>query len=153
FLERSLLQRLQQMCGFEQVGRPGATPADVVLDLNITQRGRGGKGWVRNANLATLETLLVLTDGQTRELLGTPRIHGESSGMIINNQTPEAEALDVVAKSIAELLAKSGCSGPRVARAEPPPPPPPPPDSGSGSGSAGPDDSHRTEAEALNDQG
>jgi hypothetical protein len=162
FLETAVLQKLQQQCGFEQVGRAGGAAADVVLDLNITQSGRGGGGWVSNSGTATIETLLVLTDGQNGELLGTARIKGKSSGMIINGAPPENEAIDVVAKSVSDLLAKSGCSGPRIARAEPPP------QTGSGagssvgsagsgsnegSGSAPPDDARRAQAEALNEDG
>lgn len=166
WLEQAVLQRLHASCGFEQYSQNGA-PADVVLDLNVTAAGRGGTGFIQNANKATLETLLVLTDGGSGELLGTARIHGESSGMIMGNLPPENEAIDVVAKTIAELLAKSGCSGPRVARTEPVTPPPgpgsatvTPPGPGSatetppGPGSAAPpDDSHRAEADALNAQG
>jgi hypothetical protein len=162
YLEASVLQKLQRQCGFEQVGRAGTGAADVVLDLNITNAARGGGGLISNGNLSTIDTLLVLTDGVNGELLGTARIRGKSSGMIINNGTPEAEAIEVVAKTVTELLAKSGCSGPRIARAEPPPPP----DTGSGAGSntgsgsasdgsgaAPPDDARRAQAEALNEDG
>jgi hypothetical protein len=150
FLETAVLEKLQQSCSFEQVGRAGGTPADLILDLNITQTGRGGGGLISNSSQAHMDTLLVLTDGQSGELLGTARIHGKSGGMIVNNSSPETEAAQVVAKTAVEMLAKSGCSGPRVAKAEPPPPPPP--DAGSGSAAA-PDESKRAEAEALNDQG
>jgi hypothetical protein len=162
FLETAVLQKLARQCGFEAVARAGA-PADVVLDLNITHSGRGGGGWVSNSGTATIDTLLVLTDGQNGDLLGTARIRGKSSGMIINGAPPEQEAVDVVAKSVTELLAKSGCSGPRIARAEPTPA------TGSaagsnavatgsaanvGSGSATPpDDARRAQAEQLNEDG
>ena len=151
-LERSVLARLQQQCGFEQINGAGAP--DVTLDLNITNTGRGGSGWISNANQATLDTLVVLADGQNGELLGTVRVHGQSSGIIMNNVPPENEAIDVVcAKTIADLLAKSGCSGPRVARvAEPPNPTPPTPTPGDHVAPP-PDESHRAEAEALNDKG
>jgi len=199
-LEAAVLQTLQQKCGFTQVGDAGATPADVVLDLNITGVGRGGGGFISNPNLAKIDTLLVLTDGQSGDLLGTARIHGKSSGMIVNNAVPETEAIEVVAKTVADLLVKSGCSGPRVARAEEPAVPSGPgpgPVAGQGSASAGsastlsasagsasagsasagsasagsastlsasagsasagsasaPDETHRLEAEALNEQG
>ena len=155
FLEKAVLDRLRQQCGFEQVGN-GATRADVVLDLDITNRGRGGGGWISNDNVATIDTLLVLTDGQDGELLGTARIHGKSSGMIVNGGVPETEAVDVVAQTIVELLAKSGCSGARIARATLPPVGPPR-GSGAGEGSASgpqpPDETRRAEAEALDDQG
>jgi len=161
-LEGNLGQKLRAACGFEQIVRVG-TPADVVLDVNITKMGRGGSGMIRNTSMATVDTLVVLTDGQTRELLGTSRIHGESSGMIVNNVRPESEAIDVVAKAVVETLAKSGCTGPRVARVEAPPP-----QDGQGSnvvltgnqgsgGTATPppgiDESKRPDAEKLNDQG
>jgi len=148
-LENAVLQKVQQSCSFTQVTHAGSTPADVVLDLNITNTGRGGSGWIKNQNEATIDTLLVLSDGQSGELLGTARIHGSSSGMIINNSVPENEAIDAVAKSVAELLAKSGCFGPRVAKAEPAPTPDPP---ATGSG-ATPDDAKRHDAEQLNEQG
>ena len=162
YLQNAVLDKLHQQCGFEQVGPVGAAPADVVLDLNITGAGRGGGGWIQNPAIATLDTLLVLTDGQSGELLGTARIHGKSSGIVMNNSIPENEAIEIVAKTIADLLAKSGCSGPRVARAEPPPPPGPTAGSGSstaeGSGTAPPpppppDDARRKQAEGLNEQG
>jgi hypothetical protein len=155
FLETAVLEKLHRLCGFEQVGRAGPTPADVMLDLNITNRGRGGGGWVSNDSVATIDTLLVLTDGKDGELLGTARIHGKSSGMIINNAPPENEAIDVVAKTVAELLAKSGCSGPRIAsvKAPPAPPGPEPGPAGDQGSAAPPDESHRADAEALNQQG
>jgi hypothetical protein len=161
FLEQAVTDKLRKQCGFERVGPASATPADVVLDLNITSMGRGGGGLIVNPNTATIDTLLVLSDGQDKELLGTAKIHGKSSGMIVNGGSPDTEAIDVVAKTVADLLAKSGCSGPRVARAQTPPPPGPGPGSGSASvvteGSAATpppaDETHRAEAEALNDQG
>ena len=167
FLESALRQDLQQQCGFEQIAPPGA-PADVFLDLNITATGRGGSGWIQNANLATIDTLLVLSDGQNGELLGTARIHGKSSGMIVNNNAPETEAVNVVAKTVADLLAKSGCAGPRIARTETPPPGPDGTagsgaaagsDAGSGTGSGSAvvattvDPAKKAQAEALDEQG
>jgi hypothetical protein len=150
-LESSVLERLRQTCGFEQVAAAGTTPADVVLDLNITNISKGGTGWIRNENQVQVDTLLVLSDGQAGDLLGTATIHGKSSGTVINNAPQENEAVAVIAKTVAELLAKSGCSGPRVARA-----PVPPPETGSAAeGSAAPavDESKRAEAEGLNDKG
>jgi hypothetical protein len=151
-LEKTMTGWLRQECGFEQIGRVGPTPADVVLDVTVTKAGRGGSGLIQNPNKAILDTLLVLTDGQSKEIMGTARIHGESSGMVVNGARPESEAVNVVAKTIADILAKSGCSGPRIARVEPPAPPPTP-DPGQGSGAPPPDESHRAEAEALNDAG
>ena len=155
FLEKAVTDRLHMQCGFESVGPPGAAPADVTLDLNITNMNRGGGGIISNPNLVTMDTLLVLTDGQNGEPLGTARIHGKSSGMLMNNAPPENEAIDIVARTVADILTKSGCTGPRLARAEPPPAPPGPPDPagpGSGTPPAG-DEAHRAEADALNKQG
>jgi hypothetical protein len=152
-LEADVGAQLRAQCGFTQIGRVGPTPSDVIVDLNITAMGRGGtSSFIRNPNEATIDTLLVLTDGHTSELLGTARIHGSSSGVSMNGAMPEQEAVDVVAKAVADLLAKSGCAGPRVARAEPPPPPPQPPPAGS---NAPPpiDDAKRAQADALNEQG
>lgn len=165
FLESAVLQNLQQKCGFSNVGRADGTPADVVLDLNIIRTGRGGSGILSNQNLATIDTLLVLSDGQNGDLLGSAHIRGESSGVVYNSRPPEQEAVDVIARTIADTLAKSGCSGPRIARA-----PEPPPSSGtgttgtdsgsgSGTGSTGDtgtppvDEAKRAQAEALNEQG
>lgn len=163
YMETALFNKLHQKCGFEHAGRVGQQQADVVLDVNITNRGRGGGGWIQNSSQATIDTLLVLTDGINGELLGTARIKGKSSGMIVNNAAPENEAIEAVANEIASLLAKSGCAGPRVARTEPPPPPPPNTGSGGSTGSATEqgsgnttppvDDKKRADAEALNEQG
>jgi tetratricopeptide (TPR) repeat protein len=158
YLESAVLQKLQQQCKFDQVGRAGATPSDVLLDLNITNTGRGGNGWIQNQNTATLDTLLVLSDGQSKELLGTARIHGESSGMLVSGGAPENEAIDIVAKTVADLLAKSGCSGPRIAKAPEPPPvttPPGPPNNGSDGTppNNGSDDAKRAEADKYNADG
>lgn len=155
YLESSVLARLGQVCGFSGVGRYNGSPADLYLDLNVTGAGRGGSGWITNANLATIDTLLVLTDGQSGDLIGSARIHGQSSQMAINNTNPEQQAVDVVAKTIADMLAKSGCSGPRIAKATPPPPPPPATGSATGSDTTPPPDTeaHRAEAEKLNDDG
>ena len=159
-LEGAVTQRLRQKCGFEAVGSASQTTnADVVLDLNITKVQRGGGGFVSNPNQATVDVLVVLTDGRDKELLGTATIHGRSSGMQINNNVPENQAIDVVADTIANLLTKSGCSGPRIARVEPPPGPgpgsgsDPGPGSGSNTGTPPPDDATRGKAEALNEAG
>lgn len=157
-MESAVLGKLRERCGFEAVAAPGQ-PADVVLDLNITNKSRGGTGWIRNENQVAIDTLLVLSDGQDGELLGTAKIRGKSSGAVINNAPQENEAIEVIANSIAELLAASGCSGPRIARA--PDPPPAAPDQGSAGdgttdGSAAPptvDESRRAEAESLNEKG
>jgi hypothetical protein len=151
-----VLDRLRKKCGFAQVSKADeGGAADILIDLNLAQTARGGGGgWVSSSSTASVETLVVLTDAHDGELLGTARIRGKSSGMIINNAPPENEAIDVVAKTVGDLLAKSGCSGPRVARVEPVVDPGPGTGSGSGEGSAAPiDESKRGEADALNDKG
>ena len=161
YLETAVLDRVHRQCGFEGVTRYGTSPADLILDLNVTGAGRGGSGWITNSNLATIDTLLVLSDGQTGDLLGSARIHGQSSQMAINNNNPEQQAVDVVAQTIGDMLTKSGCTGPRLAKATPPPPPSgdfgSAPGSGAGSGSSStpppPADDHRAEADKLSDQG
>lgn len=150
FLEQQTLDNLRKKCGFERV-EAGGGAADVILDLNITGAGKGGGSWVSSGSSAYVDTLLVLTDGQDGQLLGAAKIRGKSSGVIINNAPPENEATGAVAKSVGELLAKSGCTGPRIAKVVDPGPTPPPP--GDGSAAPQPDESHRPEAEASNDQG
>ena len=159
-LEGSLTQRLRQKCGFEAVGPINTTAnPDVVLDLNITKVGRNTGGTFSNTNQAVVDVLVVLTDGRDKELLGTATIHGKSSGMIINNNNPETQAIEVVADTIATLLTKSGCSGPRIARVDPPPPDTgstgPIPNTGSNTAAVPPpvDDATRQKAEALNEAG
>lgn len=164
-LEQAVVQKLQQKCSFASIQRAGSGPQpDVMLDLNITRTGRGTGGLVMSDTTAFIDTLLVLSDGQSGDLLGSLRIHGQSSGMVINGAPPENEAVEVIAKTIADMLGKSGCSGPRVAKQEPPPTPNPfnqgsgaGSSAGSGAGSAvgtpPVDDAKRGQAEALNEQG
>jgi len=150
-LESSVLGEMQKRCAFQEVAAAQARNADLVLDLNIVNTQRGGGGFISNSSTAHLDTLLVISNGQDGELLGTARIHGESSGMIINNAPPELEAIEVVAKTVGDVFAKSGCSGPRIAKAEPPPQPPPPqPDP---TKPPAVDESKRAEAEKDNDDG
>jgi hypothetical protein len=153
-LESAVLDKLHQRCSFEQIASAQAAKADVILDLNITNTGRGGGGFISNSSTATLDTLLVMSDGQSGDLLGTARIHGESSGMIINNSAPEGEAIDIVAKTVADMFVKSGCSGPRIAKAVvPPPDPTPPPPDPTHPTPPVVDETHRAEAEKLNEDG
>lgn len=151
-LQNSIIAQLRQRCGFATVNPVTRTPADLKLDVTITQTRRGDGGVINNPNLAVVDTLVVLSDGQAGDLLGTVRIRGKSSGMMVNNSVPEHEALGVVAQTVGDLLAKSGCTGPRVAKAVPPPQqeaPPPNPNN------PGPviDEAKRPQAEQLNDQG
>jgi hypothetical protein len=149
-MEAAVLDKLRYACGFEQIGPASGVPADMVVDLNITNLARGGTGFIRNENQIVIDTLLVLSDPQDGELLGTARIRGKSSGAVINNQPQEAEAIEVIARSIAELFATSGCTGPRIARAQPVVTPDPDPDPQQPPAI---DETRRAEAEALNEQG
>ena len=164
-MEAAVINHLRARCGFEAVN-PGNATADVVLDLTITRYNRGGEGWIRNENQVVMDTQLVLSDGADGELLGTANIHGKSSGAVVNNAPQENEAIAIIAKTIGDVLAKSGCMGPRVAKAVTTPPPgqgsnDPGAGSGSGSGSgsavvtepATPDEAKRAQAETLNNQG
>lgn len=159
FLENAVMTNLRQRCGFERIDRASGQPADLVLDINITHVGRGG-GFVSNQNQATIDALLVVSDGQSGDLLGASKIRGKSSGMLVNNTDPENQAIDIMARTLADVFVKSGCAGPRVARVDQAPVPPgdggnagsAAPDPGTG-GPAQPDDARRAEAEALNEQG
>jgi hypothetical protein len=165
-LERQVLERLGRACQFDHVERASGQPADILLDLTIVASGRGGGGFITNNNIATVDTQLVLTDTHDNQLLGTAKIRGKSGGVLVNNNIPEFDAVDKVAEATANLLAKSGCAGPRIARVEPPPPPDTGSDAGSDSGTpdtgtpdtgtgtdAPPPNAHLAEAEAINDQG
>lgn len=153
YLENAVTARLREKCGFERIDRAAeGQTADLRLDLNITNIGRGG-GVFSNENQATIDVLLVVSDGQTGDLLGASKVRGKSSGMIVNNNDPENQAIDEMAKTIAEVFVKSGCAGPRIARAEPPPPAVTPPPSTDPGAPPPPDETKKTEAEALNEQG
>lgn len=146
--------KLRKSCGFESIVKPGGNPgADVQIDLNITNIARDTQGFVKNPNRALMDALLVLTDGTNGELMGTAKIHGKSSTVNMTTAQPEAQAADIVAQTVAEIMAKSGCSGPRIAKVVPPPPPPP----NTGSGTTPPppavDETKRPDAEAANDAG
>jgi len=146
-LEQALTSRLAKVCQFDAVV-PAGSSADLVLDLNITNLVRGGTGYVRNEAQVETDTLMILSDGQDGQPMGTAAIHGKSSGTVINNAPQENEAIEVTARTIGKLLATSGCTGPRVARVVTPP--------DSGTATEPPpvvDESKRAEAEALNEQG
>lgn len=168
YLENAVMTKLREKCGFSRVDRVGGEPADLMLDLSITRIGRGG-GFMSNENQATIDALLVITDGESGDLIGASKIRGKSSGMIVNNNVPEQQAIDVMAQSLADVFVKSGCAGPRVAKAAPPPPPVEGGsagsavatgsggvDPGTGSGTVTPppgDGAKNPEAEAINEQG
>jgi hypothetical protein len=147
-LSQAVANKLHASCAFAQVNEGLQARGDVALDLNITNTQRGGGGIISNSSTAHMETLLVISDGQSGDLLGTARIKGESSGMIINNAPPELEAIDAIAKAIVDMLGKSGCAGPRIAKAEPPAPTPDP-----GHPQPAVDETRRPEAEKLDEDG
>lgn len=148
-MEQAVVNHLRQRCSFVPIDPRTGAPADVILDLTITNYTRGGS-W-GNTNQVTLDTLLVLSDGSDKELLGTASINGKSSGSLVDNRPQDNEAISIVAKTIGDILWKSGCAGPRVAKAAPPP------DTGTGTGTgtgnAAPDETKRADAEALNEKG
>jgi hypothetical protein len=150
-LEAAVVNNLKQRCGFSSVGRLGRAKPDMKLDLTITAMGRGGGGMISNPNTAVVNTLVVLSDGHEGDILGTVRIQGKSSGMMVNNSLPENEAIGIVAQTVGDVFTKSGCVGPRVAKAAPTPDTNPNPTPNPG----GPviDESKRPQAEQLNDQG
>src|SRR5690349_6536480 len=125
-LERASLIKIREKCAFVDVvagAQPAPRPPDLLLDATILRSGRGGDGLVQNENLAVIDVMLVLSDGVDQERLGSADIQGKSSG-VDTGGSPEQEALEAVAGSIADILVTSGCVGPRVARATPPMPPP-----------------------------
>lgn len=149
-LEASLVNQLRAKCGFESIHRPDGTPVDVMLDLNIVNSGRN-TGVFSTGAQAFVETLLVLTDGPTGELMGTAKIRGQSGGSISGAPT-DNEAIEVTAQTVANLLAKSGCAGPRIARTEPTQPDQPTQQQPV-QGQPPIDESKRPQAEKLNEEG
>jgi hypothetical protein len=143
------VDKLRQRCRFEHIVLATQTPnaqADLLVDLNILRTARGGGGLVQNPNLATVDVSLVLSDGINDELLGSAEIRGQSSAVAMSGVSPEAQAVDAVAKEISEILFRSGCDGPRVARAPDEPDPEPEPDPGIS-------EEDREQAEAANEDG
>ena len=143
FLEQAVQDKLRTSCAFTTVGGENTQAPELVLDLNVTKAGQDTSGFIRVANQIAVETLLVLSDGQTGDLLGTARINGSSAAMTTNMSNPTQEAIDVVAKTVADILVKSGCNGPRLVRAPVEVALPNP----------AVDESHRAEADKLNDDG
>ncbi|HKE14133.1 MAG TPA: hypothetical protein VKB80_04700 [Kofleriaceae bacterium] len=124
-LEHAAADKIRSRCAFSDVQAasdgPRDAPADLFLDVTVQRTYRGGGGGIiQNENQATVEVKLVLSDGVDEELVGAADIQGKSGGFIINNRSPEEEAIGAVADTIATMLARSGCTGPRVARARPP---------------------------------
>ncbi|HTE49277.1 MAG TPA: hypothetical protein VK698_00280 [Kofleriaceae bacterium] len=126
-LERASVARIRRACSFRGVhpaarsAEPG--PDDLLLDVTVQNAYRGGGGGlVQNENQATVVVKAVLSDGADMELVGAADIRGQSGGLIIGEQSPEQEAINAVADSIVQMLVRSGCRGPRIARAHRPPP-------------------------------
>jgi len=138
-LEHAAVDRIRRRCAFTDVqagsDAPPDMPADLFLDVTVQRSFRGGGGGlIQNENQATVEVKLVLSDGADEELVGAADIRGKSGGIVVNDASPEEEAVNAVADSIANVLVRSGCSGPRVARARPPARRRPPPDTGTADG-------------------
>ncbi len=127
-LASQTVAQLSRRCQFTNVelSNYSRTKPDLILDLKIHRSWRGGSGIIQNQNKATVDVLLVLSDGIDSELLGSAWIRGQSASLALNvagrPQAPEEDALGAVAKTVADILGKSGCRGPRVARAPDPPP-------------------------------
>jgi hypothetical protein len=143
FLDQAVQDKLRTSCAFTTVGGANTPSPELVLDLNVVKAGQDTGGFITIQNQIAIETLLVLSDGQTGDLLGTARIQGSSAAMTTNRSNPTSEAIDVVAKTVAQLLVKSGCSGPRISRAPVEVATPNP----------AVDESHRDEADKLNEDG
>jgi hypothetical protein len=123
-LEQAAVDRIRTSCAFLDVypasESPDPGPDDLLLDVTVQRSFRGGGGLVQNESQATVDVKLVLSDGADQELVGAADIRGQSGGLIIGELSPEEEAINAVADSIAQILIRSGCTGPRVARARPP---------------------------------
>lgn len=127
---------LQEQCQFDGVfiGAANAQPRpeqsiDLIVDINVLKAVRGTGTIIRNPNQAEVDVSMVLSDGLSDELLGSASIRGSSSAVKVGgNESPEVQALEVVAEQIGRILAKSGCGGERLARVEPEPEPDVPPE-------------------------
>jgi len=138
-------------CSFGGIVTPtqlGNTRPDLLVDLNIRRTQRGGSGFIKNPNVATVNVTMVLSDGIDESLLGSAEIVGKSSSVSIAGADPENEALIAVAKRVTAILSKSGCTGQRIARAEPPATEPTPPPA-----AAGLTPEQLAQAEAANNEG
>ena len=99
---------------------------NLIIDLSVLQSSRGGSGIVNNPNVAVVDVSMALSDSSSDELLGSASIRGQSPAVVTSQAQPEQLALDVVARSITQILVKSGCKGERIARVAPPQPKPEP---------------------------
>jgi tetratricopeptide (TPR) repeat protein len=122
-LEFAAADSMLKSCGFGRVVSPtqlGDLQPDLIIDLNVRSTERGGGGFIKNPNLATVNVTMVLSDGIDESLLGSADIVGKSSAVAIEGNDPENEALIAVGNRVTTILGKSGCKGARVARNEPP---------------------------------
>ncbi len=122
-LEFATADTVTKRCAFSRVVNPaqlGQVRPDLLVDLNIRQTARGGTGFIKNPNLATVNVTMVLSDGIDESLLGSAEIVGKSSAVGIDGADPENQALIAVAKRVTAILSKSGCVGQRVARVQAP---------------------------------
>ena len=112
-LEFATADKLQGSCGFSRVVSPtqvGQLQPDLIVDLNIRSTARGGGGFIKNPNLATVNVTMVLSDGIDESLLGSAEIVGKSASVAIDGNDPENEALIAVAKRVNAILGKLGVS-------------------------------------------
>lgn len=154
-LEFATSDSMGGQCSFTQIVGPtqiGQQRPDLIVDLNIRQSRRGGDGFIKNPNLATVDVTMVLSDGIDESLLGSAEISGKSSSVAVQGQDPENEALIAVGKRVAAILSKSGCFGQRIARATPPAPAPTEP-AAPAPGEPVITPEQKAQAEALNDEG
>ena len=82
----STVNQVMKNCQFDNVvldGTAGAQP-DLWIDLNLQKSFRGGTGIIQNDNKATIEVLMVLSDGASEDLLGSAWITGESSSVSVS---------------------------------------------------------------------
>jgi tetratricopeptide (TPR) repeat protein len=152
-LELTAATKLREKCKFEAVYSYQQMPhanADLVVDVNILRSFRGGAGFIKNENKATVEVAMFLSDKVTDEILGSADIRAESSSVKLTGSNPELEAVNAAAAKVADILKASGCGLPRVARAVPKPvEPTPPPDEQAG----GPSPEDIQQAETYNTEG
>ncbi len=149
-LEFAATDAMMHRCNFSRVVIPsqlGETRPDLLVDLNIRQTARGGGGFIKNPNLATVNVTMVLSDGIDESLLGSAEIVGKSSAVAMDGGDPENDALIAVAKRVTAILEGSGCIGQRVARVAAPVTPTEP------AAPVGVTPEQIAQAEAANDEG
>jgi hypothetical protein len=122
FLADATVKQLAKRCQFTNVvlaNHAGNAKPDLMIDLNIRRMFRGGTSQIiQNPNKAVVDVLVVLSDGIDNDLLGSAWIRGESASVQVSGtMSPEGAAVKAIAERVAKVLAKSGCRGPRVARA------------------------------------